>query len=100
MSERPGVFDFVFLPGIVAGMMLAGVVLAVSDVSFPDAFHSLFPKNTPLLALGIAIAVASTIGLLSLAWPSRPHEQNHQDAAPSKDLKEKKNFTPGGTDAF
>jgi len=100
MSERPGVFDLVFLPGIVTGMLLAGVVLAVSVVSFPDAFHSLFPKNIPLLALGIAIAVASTIGLLDLAWPSRPHEQNHLNADSPKDSKEKNNFTPGGTDDF
>ena len=100
MSERPGVFDLVFLPGIVTGMLLAGVVLAVSVVSFPDAFHSLFPKNTPLLELGIAITVVSMIGLLGLAWPSQSHEQDHQDAAPPKDSKEKNNFTPGGTDDF
>jgi hypothetical protein len=100
MSERPGVFDLVFLPGIATGMLLAGVVLVASDASFPDAFHSLFPKNTLLLELGIAITVAGTIGFAGLAWPSRAHEQDHLDAAPSKDLKEKNNFTPGGTDAF
>jgi len=48
MRDRLSVFDLC-LPGIVAGMILAGVVLGVGDALFPDAFQKVFPRETFLL---------------------------------------------------
>jgi hypothetical protein len=76
MRDRLSVFDLC-LPGIIAGMILAGVVLGVGDAMFPDAFQKVFPRETFLL-LAVAIAAASVIGFVSLL-PSREEEKSPED---------------------
>ncbi len=73
MRDRLSVFDLC-LPGIVAGMILAGIVLGTGDAMFPDAFQKVFPRETFLL-LAVAIAAASVIGFVSLLVPSREEEK-------------------------
>lgn len=100
MRDRPGVFDLPFLPGIVAGMMLAGVVLAAGNALFPNVFQSFTPQKTPLFVLASAILVASMTGFLSLALPSQGKEQDHQDSVPSRDSKNKDNYPSGGNNVL
>lgn len=77
MSERRSVFDL-FLPGIVAGMILAGVVLQAGDAMFPDGFRAVFPRET-LLLLALAIVAASVTGFVSLFLPSSAGEKSRND---------------------
>lgn len=77
MRERLSVFDLC-LPGIVAGMVLAGAVLGVGDAMFPDAFQKLFPRETYLL-LAVAVVTASVIAFVSLLLPSREEEKSPKD---------------------
>ena len=77
MSERLSVFDLC-LPGIVAGMILAGAVLGVGDALFPDTFQKVLPRETFLL-LVVAIAATSVIGFVSLFVPSREEEKSPKD---------------------
>ncbi len=77
MRDRLSVFDLC-LPGIVAGMILAGVVLGVGDALFPDAFQKVFPRET-FLVLAFAIAAASVIGFVSLLLPSREEKKSPKD---------------------
>lgn len=77
MRDRLSVFDLC-LPGIVAGMILAGVVVGVGDALFPEAFRKVFPRET-LLLLAIAIAAASVIGFVSLLLPSHEEEKSPKD---------------------
>ncbi len=88
MRDRLSVFDL-FLPGIVAGTILAGVVLGVGDAMFPDAFQMVFPRETFLL-LAVAIVAASVISFLSLLLPS------HEEEKSPKDISSK--FRAGGPD--
>ena len=88
MRDRLSVFDLC-LPGIVAGMILAGVVLGVGDAMFPDAFQKVFPRETFLL-LAVAIIAASLVGFVNLLLP--PHEE----AKSPKDISSK--FPTGGPD--
>jgi cyanate permease len=76
------------LPGIVAGMILAGAMLAVGDAMFPDAFRKVFPRETFLL-LAVVIIAASIVGFVSLFLPS------HEEEKSPKDISSK--FRPGGT---
>jgi len=89
MRNRLTVFDLC-LPGIIAGMILAGVVLGMGDALFPESFQKVFPRETFLL-LGVAIATASIIGFLSLLLPS-PEEEKSPKEISSK-------FPIGGHDA-
>jgi cyanate permease len=77
MRDRLGVFDLC-LPGIVAGMILAGVWLGVGNAMFPDAFQKAFPRETFLL-LAVAIAAASVIGFVSVVLPSHEKEKSPKD---------------------
>jgi cyanate permease len=77
MRDRLSVFDL-FLSGIVAGMILAGLVLGVGDAMFPDAFQKVFPRKTFLL-LAVAIVAASVIGFVSLLLPSHEEEKFPKD---------------------
>ncbi len=88
MREMLSVFDL-FLAGIVAGMILAGVVLGVGDAMFPEAFQKVFPRETFLL-LAVAIVAASVIGFVSLLLPS------HEEERSPKDISSK--FPTGGPD--
>ena len=87
MRDRLSVFDLC-LPGIVAGMILAGAVLGVGDALFPDSFQKVFPRETFLL-LAVAIAAASVIGFVSLFLSS------HEEEESPKDISSK--FPSGGT---
>jgi cyanate permease len=77
MRDRLGIFDLC-LPGIVAGMILAGVVLGVGDAMFPGAFQKVFPRETFLL-LAVAIAAASVVGFVSLLLPAHGEEKSPKD---------------------
>jgi hypothetical protein len=74
MRDRLSVFDLC-LPSIVAGMILAGVVLGMGDALFPEPFQKVFPRETFLL-LAVAIAAASVIGIVSLFLPPREEEKS------------------------
>jgi len=100
MSERPGILGLLVLPGTVAGMILAGVLLVVCDALFPETFREIFPINTPFLVLAVAIALASTIGFLNLVLSSRSGESNSRVADRPKRSKDKITFPPGGADVF
>ncbi len=89
MRNRLTVFDLC-LPGIIAGMILAGVVLGMGDALFPESFQKVFPRET-FLFLAIAIAEAGVIGFLSLFVPPC-----REDKSP-KDISSK--FPIGGHDA-
>ncbi len=88
MRDRLTVFDLC-LPGIVAGMILAGVVVGVGDALFPDAYQKAFPQET-FLSLAVAIAAASLIGFVTLLLPPREEEKSTKDISPK--------FPTGGHD--
>jgi hypothetical protein len=100
MSERLSILGLLVLPGTVAGMMLAGVLLVISDALFPETFREFFPLNTPFFVLAVAIALASTIGLLNLVLSSRSDEPNSPVADRPKRSRDKITFPPGGADVF
>ncbi len=77
MRDRLSVFDLC-LPGIVAGMILAGVVLGMGDVLFPEPLQKVFPRET-FLVLAVAIVAASVIGFVSLFLPPREEEKSPKD---------------------
>lgn len=89
MRDRLSVFDLC-LPGIIAGMILAGVMLGIGDALFPEAFEKVFPRETFLL-LAFAIMASSIIGFVSLFLPPRREEKS------PKDISSK--FPSGGPDA-
>jgi hypothetical protein len=74
MRDRLTLFDLC-LPGIVAGMILAGVVLGLGDAMFPDAFQKVFPRETFVL-LAVAIITASIVGFVNLFLPSQEEEKS------------------------
>jgi hypothetical protein len=98
MSQRPTGFD-TCLPGIVAGLTLAAVLLAMGEAEFPDPFRQVCPRQT-LVLLCVAIGAASAVGLVSLSFHSRGDEENPQQHIPSNDSKNKNALLSGGTDAF
>ncbi len=98
MSQRLTGFD-ICLPGIVAGLTLAAVLLAMGEAEFPDPFRQVFPRQT-LAFLSVAIGAASAVGLVSLFFHSRGDEENPQQHIPSNDSKNKNALPSGGTDAF
>ena len=88
MRDRLTLFDLC-LPGITAGMILAGAVLGMGDGLFPEPFQKVFPRET-FLFLAVAIAAASIIGFVNLLLPSQEEEKSPKDS-PS-------NFRSGGPD--
>ena len=98
MSQRLTGFDLC-LPGIVAGLTLAAMLLAMGETELPDPFRQVFPRQ-PLAFLSVAIGAASAVGLVSLFFHSRGDEENPQQHIPSNDSKNKNGFPFGGTDAF
>jgi hypothetical protein len=79
MRDRGSDFD-VLLPGIAAGMILAGIVLATGDNIFPDAFQKAFPHETFLL-LAVALVAAGVIGFVSLLLPPREEEKSRENVS-------------------
>ena len=98
MTQRPSGFDLC-LPGMVAGLILAAVVLATCEALFPDAFQQVFPHQT-FVALSVAIGAASAFGLMSLFFHSREDEENPRQNIPSNDSKNKNRLRSGGTNAL
>jgi hypothetical protein len=98
MSQSASGFD-ICLPGIVAGLILAAVVLAMGEALFPDPFQQVFPHQT-FVVLPIAIGAASAVGLVSLLFHFQGDEEKPRQHIPSNDLKNKNRISSGGTDAL
>src|SRR5882757_7366326 len=98
MSQRLTGFDLC-LPGIVAGLTLAAMLLAMGKAEFPDPFRLVFPRQT-LVLLSVAIGAASAVGLVSLFFNSRGDEEKPRQHISSNDSKNKDALSSGGTDAF
>ncbi len=98
MSQRLTGFDLC-LPGIVSGLTLAAMLLAMGETELPDPFRQVFPRQT-LAFLSVAIGAASAVGLVSLFFHSRGDEGKSQQHVPSNDSKNKNALPSGGTDAF
>lgn len=98
MSQEPTTFE-ICLPGIVAGLLLATVVLATGEAGFPHALQEMFPHQA-FEALPVAVGLASGIGLMSLFFHFRWGEQKPLQSIRSNDSKKKSSFPPGGTDAL
>ena len=65
MSQRPTGFD-ICPPGMIAGLILAAVLLAIGNAVFPGPIRQVFPHRTFVL-LSIAIGAASAVGQAVLA---------------------------------
>jgi hypothetical protein len=98
MSQEPTAFELC-LPGIVAGLMLATVVLATGETVFPHTFPEIFPHQA-FEALPVAVGLASGLGVMSLFFHSRGDEEKLRQYIPSNDSKKKNSFPSGGTDAL
>jgi hypothetical protein len=98
MNQEPTALELC-LPGIVAGLMLATVVLATGEAVFPHAFQEMFPHQA-FEALPVAVGLASSLGVASLSFHSRGDEEKPRQYIPSNDSKNKNGFPPGGTDAL
>src|SRR5260370_17544510 len=98
MSQRPTGFD-ICLPGIVAGLTLAAMLLAMGEAEFPDPFRQVFPRQT-LVLLSVAIGAASAVGLVSLFFHSRGEEEKPRHHIPSNDSKNNNALPSGATNAF
>jgi hypothetical protein len=98
MSREPTAFELC-LPGIVAGLMLATVVLATREAVFPHVFQEVFPHQA-FEVLAVAVGLASGLGVMSLLFHSRGEEEKPQQDIPSNDSKKKNSFPSGETDAL
>jgi len=98
MSHRLTGFD-ICLPGIVAGLTLAAVLLAMGEAEFPYPFRQVFPRQT-LMLLPVAIGAASAVGLVSLFFNSRGDKEKPRQHISSNDSKNKNALPSGGTDAW
>ena len=98
MSQEPTPFE-ICLPGIVAGLLLATVVLATGEAGFPHAFQEVFPRQA-FEALPVAVGLVSGLGLMSLFFHSRREGEKPRPYIPSSDPKKKNSFPSGGTDAL
>jgi hypothetical protein len=98
MSQRPIGFD-ICLPGVVAGLILPAVLLAMGNAVFPDPIGQVFPHRTFVL-LSVAIGAVSTVGLITAICDFRTDEQNRHECFPSGNSRNKNGFPLGGTDAL
>ena len=98
MSQRLTGFD-ICLPGIVAGLTLAALLLAMGEAECPDPFRQVFPRQTRVL-LYAAIGAASAVGLVSIFFHSRGDEEKPRQHIPSNDSTNKNALPSGGIDAF
>ena len=98
MSQEPTAFELC-LPGIIAGLMLATLVLATGEAVFPHAFQEMLPQQV-FQVLPVAVGVASGLGLMNLFFHSRVDEEKPGQYIPSNDSKKKNTFPSGGTDAL
>jgi len=98
MNQEPTAFELC-LPGIVAGLMLATMVLATGEAVFPHAFQEMFPHQA-FEVLPVTVGLASGLGLMSLFFHFRGEEEKPRRRIPSNDSKKKNGFPSGGTDAL
>ena len=98
MSQEPTALELC-LPGIVAGLMLATVVLATGEAVFPHAFQEMLPQQV-FEVLPVAVGLASGLGLMSLFFHSRGDEEKRLQHIPSNNSKNKNSLPSGGTDAL
>jgi hypothetical protein len=98
MSVEPTAFELC-LPGIVAGLMLAAVVLETGEAVFPHAFQEMFPQQA-FKVLSVAVGLASGLGAVSLFFHSRGDEEKPRQYIPSSDSKKENSFPSGGTNAL
>ena len=98
MTQEPTAFELC-LPGIVAGLMLATVVLATGEAVSPHAFQEMLPQQV-FEVLPMAVGLASGLGVMSLFFHSRGDEEKLRQYIPSNDSKKKNSFPSGGTDAL
>jgi hypothetical protein len=87
------------VPGIVAGLMLATVMLAPGDVVFPHAIEEELPLQTFEVLPGTA-AIAGSLGVMSHFSHSRAWGEEPRQNISSNDLRKKNSFSSGGTDAL
>ncbi len=98
MSQEPTAFELC-LPGIVAGLMLATVVLATGEAIFPHAFQEMLPQQV-FEVLSVAVGLASGLGVMSHFSHSRAWGEESRQNISSNDLRKKNSFSSGGTDAL
>jgi hypothetical protein len=91
MSREPTAFELC-LPGIVAGLMLATVVLATGEAVFPHAFQEISPHQAFEVLL-VVVCLATGLGLMSLFSHSRAQEEKSRQYIPSIDSKKEKYFS-------
>jgi hypothetical protein len=80
MRGRSYLAELIFLPGIVAGMLLAAAALSLANSVLPNSFEKFVPRQT-LIVLAIAIATASILGLVSTFLPSRDERKSRDDSS-------------------
>ena len=97
MSREPTIFELC-MPGIVAGRMLATVMLAPGGAVFPHAIQEVLPLQT-FEALPGAADTADGLGVMSHFSYSRAENEEPRRNIPSNDSKKKNSFSSGGTDA-
>lgn len=99
MSQEPTAFELC-LPGIVAGLTLATMVVATGEVVFPHAFQEMFPHRA-FEVLAVAVGLTSGLGMMSLFFHSRGEEEKPPGRyMSSNDAKKTNSFPSGGTDAL
>ena len=98
MSQEPTAFELC-LPGIVAGLMLATVVLATGEAVFPHAFEEMLPQQV-FEALPVAVGLASGLVVMSVSFNSRAEKEKPRQYIPSSDSKKKTSCPSGGTNAL
>jgi hypothetical protein len=98
MSREPTSFGLC-VPGIVAGLMLATVMLAPGDAVFPHAIQEVLPLQTFEVLPGAA-DTADRRGVMSHFSHSRAWDEEPRQNIPSDDSKKKICFSSGGTDAL
>jgi hypothetical protein len=80
MSQEPTAFELC-LPGIVAGLLLATVMLATGEAVFPQTFQEVFPHQA-FEVLAVAVGLASGLGVMSLFFHSRGDEEKPRQYYP------------------
>lgn len=98
MSQEPTAFELC-LPGIVAGLMLATVVVATGEAVFPHAFQEVLPQQV-FEVLPVAVGLASGLGVMCLFFHPRGDEEKPRTYIPSSASKKKNSFPLGGTNAL
>lgn len=98
MSQRPAWLEL-YMPRVLAGLILAASVLAMGETLLPDLFKQAFPHQT-FAILSVAIGTAGAVALLSVIGNVPMKPENPQQCFSSGDSKHMKAFPLGGTNAL